>query len=86
MKNSTNSILCDVILDILEKGEYTTGDIQQEIRYWHKEVYDTIERRTDKKGKKSPFSKYVDGALQHLKKKKKVEKASYEHGSPWKLV
>jgi len=86
MKESVNSMLSELILNILKKGEYSTGDIQSQIRLRHKEVYHNIDQRTDKTGKKSPFSKYVDGALQSLKRKGKVERVLSDHGSPWRLT
>lgn len=85
MRESINSRVSEHILDILKKGPYTSAEMQNQIQLWDKELYHDIDRLVEQKGKKSPFSKCVDGALQNLKRQGKVEKVQSGRGSPWRL-
>ena len=76
MRESINRRVSEHILDILKKGPYTSAEMQSQIQLWDKELYHDIDRLVDQKGKKSPFSKCVDGALQNLKRQGKVEKVT----------
>lgn len=86
MTESINARLSKPIVEILKKGEHTTAEIQNEIRWWYKELYLAINEILLKEGRQSTFDKCVDGALQSLKGKGTVERSSSEHGGPWRLV
>ena len=64
MANTTNSILCELIVDILQKGECSTSDIQAEIRLWLRTSIMRLVNCLTKKGKDLPS---VNTLMEHCR-------------------